>query len=156
MLQYLAMCLWGCPKTRHAGTRNSGIRNKKSGMVKRGTTNPKRWNSEQQIRNGKTQISNSGTIKVGLSIFLRDNWLPNFYLDFRIFQCKSNRILYFTRVEGLLNRHWYQQGSYISLCVFLIFFVYYILIIYIVIIYIYLYIYILYINIYMINIYIYI
>ena len=122
MLQYLAICLWGCPKTRNAGTRNSGIRNKKSGMVKRGTTNPKRWNSEQQIRNGKTQINNSGTVKVGLSIFFRDNWLPNFYLDFSIFQCKSNRILYFTWVEGLLNRNWYQQGSYISFCVFLIFF----------------------------------
>ena len=139
MLQYLAICLWGCPKTRNAGTRNSGIRNKKSGMVKRGTTNPKRWNSEQQIRNGKTQINNSGTVKVGLSIFFRDNWLPNFYLDFSIFQCKSNRILFFTQVEGILNSHWYQQGSYISLCVFLIFFVCYIFIIYIVIIYIYIY-----------------
>ena len=137
ILQYLSICLWSYPKTRNAETWNSRIRNKKSEMVKHGTANPKWWNSEQQIRNGKTQINNSGTMKVGLSIFFRDNLLPNFYLDFGIFQCKSNRILFFTRVEGFLNRHWYQQGSYISLCVLLISFVYYIFIICIAIIYIY-------------------
>ena len=74
----------GCGKTRNARTQNSGIRNNKSGTVKRGTTSLVRLNADY------------------------------LHLNFNISQCKSNSILIFTPVEGFSNRYWYGQGNYLS------------------------------------------
>ena len=63
--------------------------------------NTEQRNTEQQIQNGKTRNNKSRIVKGGTSLV---RYIAGYLdLNFNIFQCKSNRILVFTSVEGFSN-----------------------------------------------------
>ena len=75
----------------------------------------------QKIRNGKARNNKSGTVKRGTASLVRYN---ADYLDlkFTIFQCKSNRILVFTPVEGFSNILFIHHLNCYQLHIYIIYF----------------------------------